>query len=82
MHHRFNLFTQIVVLVAKFQSSEMCIRDRCLEYLDKLNEIAYQEDYIVSYVQGVFSKLNATTIDSNSGESLNLSLIHILRMQL
>ena len=51
------------------------IDEECLEYLDKLNEIAYQEDYIVSYVQGVFSKLNATTIDSNRGESLNIRII-------
>ena len=51
------------------------IDEECLDYLDKLNEIAYQEDYIVSYVQGVFSKLNATTIDSNRGESLNIRII-------
>ena len=51
------------------------IDEECLDYLDKLNEIAYQEDYIVSYVQGVFSKLNATTIDSNRGESLNIRIM-------
>lgn len=51
------------------------IDEECLDYLDKLNEIAYQDDYITSYVQGIFSKLNATTIDSNRGESLNIRII-------
>lgn len=51
------------------------IDEECLDYLDKLNEIAYQDDYIVSYVQGIFSKLNATTIDSNRKESLNIRII-------
>ena len=50
------------------------IDEECLDYLDKLNEIAYQDDYITSYVQGIFSKLNATTIDSNRGESLNIRI--------
>ena len=51
------------------------IDEECLDYLDKLNEIAYQDDYITSYVQGIFSKLNATTIDSNRGENLNIRII-------
>lgn len=51
------------------------IDEECMDYLDKLNEIAYQDDYITSYVQSVFAKLNATTIDSNRGESLNVRVI-------
>lgn len=51
------------------------IDEECLDYLDKLNEIAYQDDYMTSYVQGIFSKLNAVTIDSKRGESLNIRLI-------
>lgn len=49
------------------------IDDECLDYLDKLDEIAYQDDYMTSYVQGVFSKLNAVTIDSNRKENLKIS---------
>lgn len=51
------------------------IDEECLDYLDKLYEIAYQDDYIASYVQGVFSKLNAITIDANRKESLNIRVI-------
>ena len=51
------------------------IDEECTDYLDKLNEIAYQDDYITSYVQSVFAKLNATTIDPNRGESLNVRVI-------
>ncbi|WP_273161971.1 M48 family metallopeptidase [Bacteroides fluxus] len=51
------------------------IDEECTDYLNKLNEIAYQDDYITSYVQSVFAKLNATTIDPNRGESLNVRVI-------
>lgn len=51
------------------------IDEECLDYLDKLNEIAYQDEYLTSYVQGVFAKLNAVTIDPNRGESLNIRVI-------
>ena len=51
------------------------IDEECRDYLEKLNEIAYQDDYMTSYVQGVFSKLNAITIDSNRKENLNIRLI-------
>lgn len=51
------------------------IDEECRDYLEKLNEIAYQDDYMTSYVQGIFSKLNAITIDSNRKESLNIRLI-------
>lgn len=51
------------------------IDEECLDYLDKLNEIAYQDDYLTSYVQGVFAKLNSTTIDPNRDENLNIRVI-------
>lgn len=51
------------------------IDEECIDYLNKLNEIAYQDDYITTYVQGVFAKLNATTIDQNRIENLNVRLI-------
>lgn len=51
------------------------INEECIDYLDKLNEIAYQDDYLTSYVQGVFAKLNTVTIDANRGENLNIRLI-------
>lgn len=51
------------------------IDEECLDYLDKLQEIAYQDDYLTSYVQGIFAKLNAITIDPNRDESLNIRLI-------
>lgn len=51
------------------------IDEECVDYLDKLSEIAYQDDYLTSYVQGVFAKLNAITIDENRNESLNIRLI-------
>lgn len=51
------------------------IDEECLDYLDKLQDIAYQDDYLTSYVQGVFAKLNAITIDPNRSENLNVRLI-------
>lgn len=51
------------------------IDEECIDYLEKLNEIAYQDDYLTSYVQGVFAKLNTITIDANRGENLNIRLI-------
>lgn len=51
------------------------INEECQDYLDKLNDIAYHDDYISSYVESVFAKLNATTIDSNRGENLNVRVI-------
>ncbi len=51
------------------------IDEECLDYLDKLQEIAYQDDYMTSYVQGVFAKLNTTNIDPNRAENLNIRLI-------
>ncbi|MCD8184732.1 MAG: M48 family metallopeptidase [Bacteroides sp.] len=51
------------------------IDEECLDYLDKLNEIAYQDDYLTSYVQGVFAKLNSTTIDPNRDENLNIRVV-------
>lgn len=51
------------------------IDEECLDYLDKLDEIAYQDDYLTSYAQGVFAKLNSTTIDPNRDENLNIRLI-------
>ena len=42
-------------------------------YKHKLRQESDEE--CLEYVQGVFSKLNATTIDSNRGESLNIRII-------
>lgn len=51
------------------------IDEECLDYLDKLGEIAYQDDYLTSYVQGVFAKLNSIIIDPKRKENLNIRLI-------
>lgn len=51
------------------------IDEECRDYLEKLDEIAYQDDYLTSYVQGVFSKLTPGATDSNRGESLNIRII-------
>lgn len=51
------------------------IDEECSEYLDRLHEIAYQDDYITSYVQGVFAKLAPAGIDPNRNEQLNVRVI-------
>ncbi len=51
------------------------IDEECFEYLDKLNEIAYQDDYITSYVQGVFAKLTPVAIAPGRSEQLNVLII-------
>lgn len=51
------------------------INEECIDYQNKLQDIAYQDDYLTSYVQGVFAKLNSITIDRNRSENLNVSLI-------
>lgn len=51
------------------------IDEECIDYLDKLQDIAYHDDYLTSYVQGVFAKLNTITIDPNRSENLNVRLI-------
>ena len=51
------------------------IDEECLAYLDQLEEIAYEDDYIVSYVQGVFAKLVTVNIDPNREEHMNIRVI-------
>ena len=51
------------------------VEEECQDYLRELEEIAYQDDYLTSYVQGVFAKLHTSTIDANRIESLNVRLI-------
>lgn len=51
------------------------VNEECIDYLTKLHDIAYEDDYITSYVQGVFAKLNATGIDAKRSENLNVRVI-------
>ena len=49
--------------------------EECRDYLYKLEEIGYEDDFITSYVQNIFAKLTATGIDSNRSERLNVRVI-------
>lgn len=49
--------------------------EECLDYLDKLNEIAYKDAYIQDYVQAIFAKVNPGEIDTNRPERLNVRII-------
>lgn len=51
------------------------IDEECSDYLDKLKDIAYQDDYITSYVQSIFAKFTATGIDPNRKDYLNVRVI-------
>lgn len=51
------------------------IDDECREYLEQLEEIAYKDDYMASYVQGIFAKLNAQSIIPERNENLNIRII-------
>lgn len=51
------------------------VEDECAEYLKEVEEIAYDDDFLTSYVQGVFAKLNAVTIDPKRSEALNVRII-------
>ncbi|MCI1648042.1 MAG: M48 family metalloprotease [Bacteroides sp.] len=51
------------------------VDEECLDYLNKLNGIAYKDDYITSYVQSIFAKLAANNIDPNRIERLNVRVI-------
>lgn len=51
------------------------IDEECQEYLSKLQDIAYQDDYVTAYVQNIFAKLNSCDIAAERIESLNVRLI-------
>ena len=51
------------------------IDEECKDYLYKVNDIAYKDDYITSYVQSIFAKLTATGHDLNRKERLNIRVI-------
>ena len=51
------------------------VDEECRDYLYKLEEIGYEDDFITSYVQNIFAKLTATGIDSNRSERLNVRVI-------
>ena len=53
--------------------------EECLDYLDKLNEIAYKDAYIQDYVQAIFAKVNPGEIDTNRPERLNVRIIQSRR---
>ena len=44
--------------------------EECRDYLYKLEEIGYEDDFITSYVQNIFAKLTATGIDPNRSETV------------
>lgn len=54
------------------------VDEECRDYLYKLDEIGYKDDFISSYVQSVFAKLTATGIDPNRNERLNVRIIQSL----
>lgn len=49
--------------------------EECRDYLYKLEEIGYDDDFTTSYVQNIFAKLTATGIDPNRNERLNVRVI-------
>lgn len=51
------------------------INDECQDYLEKLEELRYEDDYTASFVQGVFARLVSTNIDPNRIEKLNVDVI-------
>ena len=51
------------------------VDEECRDYLYKLEEIGYEDDFITSYVQNIFAKLTATGIDPNRSERLNVRVI-------
>lgn len=51
------------------------VDEECRDYLYKLEEIGYEDDFITSYVQNIFAKLTATGIDPNRSERLNVRII-------
>lgn len=51
------------------------VDEECMDYLDKVKSIAYNDDYINSYVQSVFAKLSVSNIDPNRSERLNVQVI-------
>ena len=52
------------------------VDEECRDYLYKLEEIGYEDDFITSYVQNIFAKLTATGIDPNRSEPV--SYTHLL----
>ena len=51
------------------------VDEECRNYLYKLEEIGYDDDFTTSYVQNIFAKLTATGIDPNRNERLNVRVI-------
>lgn len=51
------------------------VDEECWDYLYKLEEIGYDDDFTTSYVQNIFAKLTATGIDPNRNERLNVRVI-------
>lgn len=51
------------------------VDEECLDYLYKLEDIGYEDDYITSYVRSIFAKLTASGIDPNRMERLNVRII-------
>lgn len=51
------------------------VDEECRDYLYKLEEIGYDDDFTTSYVQNIFAKLTATGIDPNRNERLNVRVI-------
>lgn len=51
------------------------VDEECRDYLYKLKEIGYDDDFTTSYVQNIFAKLTATGIDPNRNERLNVRVI-------
>ena len=51
------------------------VDEECRDYLYKLEDIGYEDDFITSYVQSIFAKLTATGIDANRSERLNVRII-------
>ncbi|WP_044264623.1 M48 family metallopeptidase [Bacteroides timonensis] len=51
------------------------VNEECLDYLYKLEDIGYNDDFITSYVQSIFAKLSVTGLDPNRNEQLNIRVI-------
>lgn len=51
------------------------VEEECIEYLNRLDEIAYTDELTQLYVEGVFAKLLPTDFDPNRTENLHIRII-------
>lgn len=50
------------------------MNDRCADYLQEINKIAYQNAYTQDYVEGIFAQVAPVNLDPNRSENLNIRI--------